>query len=521
MGNNQSTSAVRMTCHKLFFILIFLLGISVRVWQFGAIPAGLNVDEASSAVDSYYVLHYGMDRNGVSYPIQFIMYGSGQSSLHEYLLLPFVAFGLSTINIRLPMLLGAILTLPLFYFTARRVAGRRYALIAMFLLAISPWHIMMSRWALNDNLLPVFFLAGFLCLLKSSRDNYWFIASCTLFAICFYAYGSSYAAVPVFLLIAVPILLRFRRLSILKTILGIGILTLLSIPILLFIRMNLLGLDAIHLGPFTIPRFPIRPAYESLSALYANNPLRLIAGNLLVTLNLLITQTDGLIWNAIPQYGYFYKYTFPIELIGFIMLIARKQKDQRIEKWMVAAWIVGALFIGIQLQVNINRINLIFLPLLLCSAFPLEWLAQQSKPAFLAALCIFFVAFIFFVRDYFGAEYQNEIGQEFSAGFLPAIDFATHSGTGPICASDEVNMPYIYALIAEKPNPQDFLRTVKYTHPVGMKRPVRSFGRYIFGLNYCEAEPDTIYVLGDNELPPQAPAGYKETSFGYFNVYTP
>ena len=126
MDNNQNTSVTKMTRHKLFFILIFLLGVGVRVWQFGAVPAGLNQDEASSAIDSYYVLHYGMDRNGVSYPIQFIMYGSGQSSLHEYLLLPFVAFGLSTINIRLPMLLGAILTLPLFYFTA--LAGWRKTL---------------------------------------------------------------------------------------------------------------------------------------------------------------------------------------------------------------------------------------------------------------------------------------------------------------------------------------------------------------------------------------------------------
>ncbi len=203
------------------------------------------------------------------------------------------------------------------------------------------------------------------------------------------------------------------------------------------------------------------------------------------------------------------------------MLIVWQQKKQRIEKWMVAAWIIGVLMIGIQLQVNINRINFIFLPLLLCSALPLEWLAQQSKPALLATLCIFLVAFIFFVRDYFGAKYQDEIGQAFSSGFLPAIDFATYSGNGPICASDEVNMPYIYALIAEKPDPQDFLRTVKYTHPVGMTRPVRSFGRYTFGLNYCDVEPDTIYVLRENEQLPQSSTGYKETSFGYFNVYTP
>ncbi len=512
---------MKLTRQNLLFLLILLLGISVRAWQLGAVPAGLNVDEASSAVDSYYVLHYGMDRNGFSYPIQFIMYGSGQSSLHEYILLPFIAFGLTPFNIRLPMFLGAILTLPLFYFVAKRIGGDRFALIALFLLGISPWHIMMSRWALNDNLLPVIFLAGFLCLLKSSRDNYWFLAAAALFAVCFYAYASSYAAVPVFLLIAIPVLLYFKRITIPKIILGLGILAILSIPILLFIRMNLLGLDSIHLGPFTIPRFPIPPAFESMSATSKESPLHFIKTNLLAMFDVLFTQSDGLIWNEVPQYGYFYKYTFPLELVGFIMLLVWQPKEQRAEKWLVAAWIIGSLVIGLQILVNINRINLIFLPLLLCCVIPLEWLAGHSKPAFLAALCVFLVAFVFFTRDYFGREYQGTLDQVFSAGFLPAIDFAAHTGNGSICASDQVSFPYIYALIAEKPNPLEFIRTVKYTHQVGRTRPVRSFGRYTFGLSLCNPEPDTIYVLRENEVPPQTSVGYRETNFGLFNVYTP
>ncbi|MBE0680533.1 MAG: glycosyltransferase family 39 protein [Anaerolineales bacterium] len=158
--------------------LILLLGILIRAWNFGSLPSGLNQDEASSAVDAYYLYHYGVDRNGISYPVHFIAWGSGQSLLYGYLLIPFVASGLNPITTRLPMLLLGVLTLPIMYLVGYRTAGRRFALIAVFLLAVSPWHIMMSRWGLEDNTLPFVFLVGYLCMLLSTRNNHWYAAGC-------------------------------------------------------------------------------------------------------------------------------------------------------------------------------------------------------------------------------------------------------------------------------------------------------------------------------------------------------
>lgn len=513
-------SEFRLKSFPVLFALILLLGIFVRSWEFDSLPP-LNQDEASSAVDAYYVLHYGMDRNGVSYPIQFIMWGSGQSSLHEYILIPFIEFGLTPFTIRLPMLIAGVLAMPLIYLVARRMVGERYALIAMFLLAISPWHIMMTRWSLNDNMLPVIFLAGFLCILKSTLDNRWFMTGCVFFAICFYAYGSAYAAVPIFLLISTPLLLSIKRVSVKTTMLGIGILAFLSIPILLFFSMNFLGLASIHLGPFTIPRFPVQPRYESLSVLFGENRLQLITHNLLVLLKVLIVQTDGLIWNSLPSYGYFYVVTFPLELIGLLMLMFWKNKTGHPERLMALAWILGALMIGLQIEVNINRINLIFMPLILCTAILLEWLAERSQILFTVSICAFLIAFAFFIWDYFGKAYQDEIGREFSTGFLPAMNFAIQADNRPICASDKVNMPYIYALFAEKPNPLDYLNTVEYINPEAEFRQVRTFGRYTFGLQNCRLVPDTIYILREDELIPSLAASYATREFGIFNVYIP
>ena len=518
---SNKISEIKLKPFPMIFFLILLLGIFARSWEFASLTP-LNQDEASSAVDAYYVLHYGIDRNGISYPIQFIMWGSGQSSLHEYILIPFIiGFGLTPLATRLPMLIAGILAMPLMYLAARRIAGQRYALIAMFLLAISPWHIMMTRWSLNDNLLPVIFIAGFLCVLKSTHDNHWFMAGCVFFAICFYAYGTAYAAIPIFLLISTPLLLSTKRVSVKTTMLGFGILAFLSIPILLFFSMNFLGLASIHLGPFTIPRFPVQPRYESLSVLFDENRLQLITYNLLVMLKVLIVQTDGLIWNSLPSYGYFYKITFPLELVGLWVLMTWKHKTSHPERLMVLAWILGALMIGLQIEVNINRINLIFMPLILCTAILLEWLAERSKILFIASICTFLIAFAFFAQGYFGKAYRDEIGWEFSAGFLPAMDFAIQTSDRPICASDKVNMPYIYALFAEKPNPLVYLNTVEYIDPQAEFRHVRAFGRYTFGLQNCQSTPNTIYILREDEELPSLEASFKTHEFGIFNVYIP
>ncbi len=86
-----------------------------------------------------------------------------------------------------------------FYFLARRLADAKLALWAVFLLAICPWHVMMSRWALESNLLPSMFLLGVWLLLKGTDRPGFFVPASLCFALSLYAYGTAYFAVPLFL----------------------------------------------------------------------------------------------------------------------------------------------------------------------------------------------------------------------------------------------------------------------------------------------------------------------------------
>ena len=70
----------------LFFILI--VGSLVRLVAIGKFPNALNVDEASSGYDAFSLMKYGVDRGGNSYPVYLYAWGSGQSVLYSYLMIP-------------------------------------------------------------------------------------------------------------------------------------------------------------------------------------------------------------------------------------------------------------------------------------------------------------------------------------------------------------------------------------------------------------------------------------------------
>ena len=133
------------------FGLLLAVGTFVRCYRFLELPMGQNQDGSMAAVEALCLANNGTDQYGTSWPTYFEAWGYSQmSTLYSYLLIPFVRlFGLSKFTLRFPMLLMGLLTLPLMWDVARRIGGRGFALTALFLLALNPWHMVMSRWALE------------------------------------------------------------------------------------------------------------------------------------------------------------------------------------------------------------------------------------------------------------------------------------------------------------------------------------------------------------------------------------
>ena len=406
-------------------------------------------------MDALAIYRYGVDRNGLSYPIKFVSWGGGQDALYGYLLVPFVAiFGLSTAIVRLPMLISGILSLPLLFFVAMRTVDLPFGLLSMFFLAISPWHILLSRWGLEANLFPFLFLAGYWCLLNYKKSEWWFVGANVLFGLCLYAYGTAYAMVPVFVVCTIAILIWDNYLSNKKIIIGVFTFVLVSIPIGILIVINTLKIGSMILGPITIPHFPVEARFEAATVFSAINPGQTIISNLSTAIYLLSTQSDGLLYNVVDPFGYFYTVTFPLALTGITLILAEIKKGKKLEDKLLLVWIGASISIALIQPVNINRFNIIFIPLILCIARSIYWLGTLHKAIIPITISALLIGFIGFNIAYHGRPYRQQAGLIFHNGLLPAIKFAQEVSSVPICIDDN-NMPYIFVLFLTKTNPEN------------------------------------------------------------------
>jgi hypothetical protein len=514
----------QLTAFNICFALVLLLGIFARVWEFDSLPPGLRADETLAAVDAHSLYNHGIDHNGDPFPLVFVGGGGGViSALYEYLLIPSIAIGgMNAVSVRMPVLIAGLLALPFFYYLGLRIGGRSLGLIAMFLLAISPWHILASRRGIESNLLPFVFLIAFAALLKSLLDNRWFIGAAALFALCMYTYAQAYAGVPLFLALALAILFLTRRVRPEMLVVGTAVFAVLVAPIGLFLLINQLKLSTVHLGPFTVPRLPSKPRFETMTVLFSPEVVHTLKTNAIGLASLLWKQSDGHPWNSVDPYGYFYRYSLPVAAIGSILFVPLRNFKASAERLLVLAWLAAAACLGLIQPANINRIDLIFMPLLLCVALCLDWLWRHSKATLVAAVLALLVGFVLFSKEYHGPRYRYQADFYFYDGFMQAMNFARQASSGPICVTNEgVDEPFVFALFLEQMNPADYLPDLVYVNPhAEFRRPLR-FGRYHFGVEPCEVDShDAVYVLNQSERLADTQS-YSVHSFGNFHVYTP
>lgn len=520
---SASTRRIRLSgSHSILLLLALTVGSFARIWEFGRLPPSLNPDEASTGVEARNLYDYGHDRNGIGYPVKFISWGSGQDVLYTYLLIPLVATaGLSPIAVRLPMLVLGLLSMPLTYLAVRSIFNAQVGLMAAFMLAISPWHILLSRWALDSNLFPVVFLAGFTCLLLTARNGWWFAVANVLLALCLYSYGTAYLVVPIFWVFAVLRVARSRLVATRMLAVGVGTFVVLSAPIGLLLLVNLLRLPSVALGPITVPRFPVPVRWETTTVAGASDIPGALAQNIGTGTRLLMFESDTILYNVVEPFGYFYRFGLVLALMGVTMIVMHEKSELRASTQLLFAWLGTALMVPLFQEVNINRLNIIFLPMLIVGAYALDWVQSRHAVAGPTVVAVLLAMFAAFTVKYHGHDYRVQVDFKFQNGILPALRFAKGHTNGAICVTDKTNMPYIYALFAEPISPSAFLASVDYVDESAPLRHVASFGRYSFGARNCPQGNSPVYVLTAYETPPRLGNRYSYEFFNDFVVYYP
>jgi len=527
-----SASQARRALERLWAALVrvdrvllvaLLIGFLARAWEFGTLPPGLNQDEASTGYDAYSLLHYGIDRNGFEHPVVLVSWGSGMYAFAAYAAMPFIwLFGLSPTTLRLPFLLAGVASIPLLFVLLRDVVvDRRTARIGALLLAISPWHIMASRWALDSNLFPFMFLVATVVAVRSVRGGRWWLlpAACALYGVSLYAYGTAYVVVPLFLALLLGYGLLHDWWPRRHVVIGGATFSLVSLPVALFVLVNKLEWQTITTPLISIPRLSGEPRFETMGNLnpFSGEFYGDGADNLRQGWKLLRTQDDGLLWNVIPGYGVLYWFSSLLAIVGFVVLARRALRRAPTLTFVLFAWGIAAIALTAFVSVNINRANIVMFPFIFSTAIALSLLWRWRWVA--ATLCLLFaLSFVSFTRTYF-SDYRARAAGDFFASFGPAIEYASTQTPGRICVTGNVNMPYIFVLFYTREDPRRFAETVVYDNPGAEFQSVSSFGRYTFGLERCR-DAAAVIVASKDEKGSFDPARYRAEDFERFSVLT-
>jgi len=181
---------------------IILLAIVVRFWHLGIEPPGVLVDEASLGYNAYSVLISEHDEWGNKYPLILKSFDDFKPAGYIYIALPLVKiFGLNSYSIRLPSaLFGVVAVFFLFVIVIKLTQDINLALISSFILAITPWHVYMSRMAWEANVSLSLFLVGLSLAISGFNDKKRIILSSLSFSLSLYVYVGYQILTPLLLI---------------------------------------------------------------------------------------------------------------------------------------------------------------------------------------------------------------------------------------------------------------------------------------------------------------------------------
>ena len=515
---------MKMYKKKIYYLLLLfacIIAVFIRIYQFGSGPGGMNQDGAMAAVDAKALADYGTDRLGMRFPVHLTAWGFGQmSALLSYLMIPSIKlFGLSVFSARLPVLLISLASLGLLYLFSADLGGKNTALIVLCLAAIKPWHIIQSRWAIDCNLFPHFLLAGFCFLSRGvSRKPGWLFLSMLFFALSMYCYGISIYTVPLILLSAGILLLRRRKVSFLQILICALIYLLIAWPFLTCMVINTFGLNTIETPFFTIPYFPYSMRSGDI-LFFSENPLLQLQKNAEALLQILFQVYRGPAWNEVRGFGTSYVFSVPFMLIGIISAF-RSYRDST-PAALTVIWFLTSLVAGlITANVNINRINIIFYPLILFTGSGIHVLLRffsQRKVGKIVNLLIplaYLSAFCVFTGTYF-TTYAEQAANDFMLDFGNAVTAIKGCDAEKIYISADAQYKG-FSHVSE-------ILTLFYLETDAKYYQSPDFShRFSF---YIPSDPDpsedAVYVAAAEDLPYFPEDSYRIKNFGKFSVIQP
>jgi len=527
-----------MMSKKLLFVLLFILVIaaSLRLYKITDIPPGVNRDEASIGYTAYSLLQTGRDEYGRIFPLSFQSFGDWKLPLYIYTVVPFVsAFGLSELAVRMPSAIFGILSVLLTFYLVRILfKNNLLAFMTMFLAAISPWSVHLSRVESESNTAVFLTLLGMILFLKSLNSKNWLIIpSFICFALTYFTYAGNHIFTT---LLLTGIFYLYRNRIPRTKITAIGIVMLIVMAGFIFSKtlfeadktkisgISIFGDPSVVYAKIEIPRNEHGDP-NSLFARAVHN--RVIYAAEKITQNYLNSFSPQFLFikggdnnsHNILNFGNMYLVEAPFLFLGMVYLLAIKKGRERnlVLLWFFISPIAASITKDAP---HTNRMFAIFPMLSLVSAFGIYWLLTEVirkkifKKIFVGLIvCLFIINVSIYIDRYFVHFPRNEaanwgIGYKVLNELLTAPPLATKR----VIMARPKYSPYIYLLFYSKYDPALYQKeAVRYPPTEDGFVDVREFGRYQFrDIDWSkDLQQDVVLVEWSTQVPEYVKNSYK------------
>jgi 4-amino-4-deoxy-L-arabinose transferase-like glycosyltransferase len=206
---------------KLILALILLLAAVLRFYQLGSNPPSLYWDEVALGYNAYSIAETLKDEEGRYLPLDYFRsFGDFKPPVYIYAAVPMMKLlGPSEWTTRFPSAAAGVLSVLLTYLITKilfnrinkrdekenyliRIDPELVALLAAFLLAVSPWHTQISRVAYEANVALVLVLLGVYVFLKGLESTkfklLYFLTFTITFVLTLYTFNSNRVFSPLF-----------------------------------------------------------------------------------------------------------------------------------------------------------------------------------------------------------------------------------------------------------------------------------------------------------------------------------
>ena len=196
--------------YPIILALIVILAFFLRFYKVSQSPPSLNWDETSIAYNAYSILKTGKDEWGVKFPLNFKSYGEYKLPAQIYASIPGIAiFGLNGLGVRItPVVYGTLTVLLLYFLASLLFKDKRVGLLSSFILAVSPWHIQLTRASFESSFSVFWVVLGAILFIKGFEKKKYWVFSIIPFVISIYTYNAARVFTPLFILV---LFLIYRR----------------------------------------------------------------------------------------------------------------------------------------------------------------------------------------------------------------------------------------------------------------------------------------------------------------------